>query len=93
MTHWPVELRLKQAEKLLEVTFDDGSRFRFPAEFLRVLTDLGYFDRTPPEIAESMRAAFLESCDRLAGRPSPAVQFHTAPMREPACRNRQKRPP
>lgn len=35
-TRWPVELRLKRAEKLLEVTFDDGSRFQLPAEYLRV---------------------------------------------------------
>jgi DUF971 family protein len=35
-TRWPVELRLKKAEKLLEVTYDDGSRFRLPAEYLRV---------------------------------------------------------
>jgi DUF971 family protein len=35
-TRWPVELRLKRAEKLLEVTFDDGSRFSLPAEYLRV---------------------------------------------------------
>ena len=35
-SRWPVELRLKRAEKLLEVTFDDGSRFRLPAEYLRV---------------------------------------------------------
>jgi DUF971 family protein len=35
-SHWPVELRLKRAEKLLEVAFDDGSRFRLPAEYLRV---------------------------------------------------------
>jgi len=33
---WPVELRLKRAEKILEVSFDDGSRFRLPAEYLRV---------------------------------------------------------
>ena len=33
---WPVEIRLKQAEKLLEVEFDDGATFRYPAEFLRV---------------------------------------------------------
>lgn len=33
---WPVELRLKRAEKLLEISFDDGSRFRLPAEYLRV---------------------------------------------------------
>jgi DUF971 family protein len=35
-TRWPIELRLKKAEKLLEVSFDDGSRFRLPAEYLRV---------------------------------------------------------
>ena len=34
--HWPVEIRLKQAEKLLEVEFDDGATFRYPAELLRV---------------------------------------------------------
>jgi DUF971 family protein len=34
--HWPVEIRLKSAEKLLEIDFDDGSRFRLPAEYLRV---------------------------------------------------------
>jgi len=34
--HWPVEVRLKQAEKLLEVEFDNGVRFSFPAEYLRV---------------------------------------------------------
>jgi DUF971 family protein len=33
---WPEELRLKRAEKLLEVAFDDGSRFSLPAEYLRV---------------------------------------------------------
>ncbi len=33
---WPVELRLKKAEKLLEIRFDDGSRFRLAAEYLRV---------------------------------------------------------
>ena len=34
--HWPTEIRLKQAEKVLEVAFDDGKRFRLPAEYLRV---------------------------------------------------------
>ncbi|MSP68206.1 MAG: DUF971 domain-containing protein [Alphaproteobacteria bacterium] len=33
---WPKEIRLKKAEKALEVDFDDGRSFRFPAEFLRV---------------------------------------------------------
>ncbi len=33
---WPRELRLKSAEKVLDVTFEDGARFRLPAEYLRV---------------------------------------------------------
>ena len=35
-TRWPVELRLKKAEKLIEVAFDDGTHFRLAAEYLRV---------------------------------------------------------
>lgn len=34
--HWPVEIRLKQAEKRLEIDFDDGRGFTYPAELLRV---------------------------------------------------------
>ncbi len=34
--HWPTEIRLKKAEKRLEIDFDDGTRFAYPAEFLRV---------------------------------------------------------
>jgi DUF971 family protein len=30
------ELRLKREERVLEVAFDDGARFRLPAEYLRV---------------------------------------------------------
>lgn len=30
------ELRYRSAEKILEVAFDDGSRFALPAEYLRV---------------------------------------------------------
>ena len=33
---WPVEIRLKGAAKRLEVDFDDGRSFSYPAEFLRV---------------------------------------------------------
>ena len=35
---WPVEIRLLRAEKALEIEFDDGVTFRFPAELLRVET-------------------------------------------------------
>jgi DUF971 family protein len=34
--HKPVEIRLKRAEKILEIEFDDGRTFRLPAELLRV---------------------------------------------------------
>ena len=34
--HWPIEVRLKRAEKSLEVEFDNGVRFSYPAELLRV---------------------------------------------------------
>jgi len=30
------EIRLRKAERLLEVAFDDGTRFTLPAEYLRV---------------------------------------------------------
>jgi DUF971 family protein len=33
---WPVELRLKRAEKRLDIGFDDGRQFSLPAEYLRV---------------------------------------------------------
>ena len=32
----PREIRLKRAEKILEIDFDDGVSFRLPAEILRV---------------------------------------------------------
>lgn len=34
--HWPREVRLNRAERVLSVTFDDGSHFDLPAEYLRV---------------------------------------------------------
>jgi DUF971 family protein len=33
---WPVLLRLKRAEKRLDIEYDDGRSFNFPAEYLRV---------------------------------------------------------
>ncbi len=34
--HWPTEIKLKRAERRLDVAFDDGSLFALPAEYLRV---------------------------------------------------------
>lgn len=33
---WPIELRVNRAEKHLTVVFDNGERYRLPAELLRV---------------------------------------------------------
>ncbi len=33
---WPVELRVNRAEKHLTVVFDNGERYRLPAELLRI---------------------------------------------------------
>ncbi len=33
---WPVEIRVKRAERCLEIDFDDGRTFTLPAELLRV---------------------------------------------------------
>ena len=34
--HWPTEIRYLKDEKRLEVAFDNGVRFAYPAELLRV---------------------------------------------------------
>ncbi len=34
--HWPSEIRYVSAEKRLEIDFDNGVTFSYPAEFLRV---------------------------------------------------------
>jgi len=36
--HWPTEVRLRKEEKRLEIDFDDGKTFSYPAEYLRVLS-------------------------------------------------------
>ena len=33
---WPLQIRVLRAEKALEIDFDDGTSFRYPAELLRV---------------------------------------------------------
>jgi DUF971 family protein len=35
---WPTELRLAKDRRILAITFDDGSRFELPAEYLRVMS-------------------------------------------------------
>ncbi len=36
LKHKPKEIRVKRAEKVIEIDFDDGRSFCLPAEFLRV---------------------------------------------------------
>ena len=33
---WPLQIRVLRADRALEVDFDDGASFRYPAELLRV---------------------------------------------------------
>ena len=35
---WPLELRVKRAQRLLSIAYDDGRSFDLPAEYLRVMT-------------------------------------------------------
>ena len=35
-TPWPVEIRLKRSERVLEVTYEGGDTIRLDAEYLRV---------------------------------------------------------
>ena len=35
---WPTELRVRRAARTLEIDFDDGTSFKLPAEYLRVMT-------------------------------------------------------
>src|SRR5258708_38588625 len=34
----PIEIKLHQASRVLEVTFDDGRQFRLPFEYLRAIS-------------------------------------------------------
>ena len=36
--HWPTEIRLAKDKRTLTVSFNDGSSFAFPAEYLRVVS-------------------------------------------------------
>jgi DUF971 family protein len=35
---WPLELKVRRAARVLEISFDDGKSFSLPAEYLRVMT-------------------------------------------------------
>jgi DUF971 family protein len=35
-THWPTEIRLSKDRRSLGITFEDGTHFNLPAEYLRV---------------------------------------------------------
>lgn len=35
---WPTEIKLHQVSNVLEISFDDGSVFHLPSEYLRVFT-------------------------------------------------------
>lgn len=48
-THAPSEIRLKRAEKILAVTFEDGRAFTLAAEYLRVMSPSAEVQGHAPE--------------------------------------------
>jgi DUF971 family protein len=61
----PVEIRLKRAEKLLELTFDDGNTFRLPAELLRVESPSAEVQGHSPEQRQLVSGAAQVGISRL----------------------------
>ena len=49
---WPLELRVRRADRIVAIAFDDGESFVLPAEYLRVMTgsalDKGHGEVRPP---------------------------------------------
>ena len=66
----PLEIKFRRAARLLEVTFEDGSRFELPFEYLRVLLPVGRSQRARPRPGDSGagQGSGRDPCDR-AGRP------------------------
>ena len=52
---WPTELKVRRSENTLTISFDDGSSFVLPAEYLRVMTgsalDRGHGEGDRPPVA------------------------------------------
>ncbi len=59
------EIRLKRAEKILEVSFDDGASFRLPAEYLRVESPSAEVQGHSPEQRQLVAGAAGVGISRL----------------------------
>ncbi len=50
-SHHPTEIKLHQAARMLELSFDDGAHFELPCEYLRVFSPsaevAGHHNKTP----------------------------------------------
>jgi DUF971 family protein len=46
---WPTEIRLKKDRKALNITFDNGSAYELPAEYLRVMSPSAEVQGHSPE--------------------------------------------
>ncbi|HEY5208534.1 MAG TPA: DUF971 domain-containing protein [Stellaceae bacterium] len=61
----PVEIRLKRAEKILEIQFDDGETYRLPAELLRVESPSAEVQGHSPEQRQLVAGAAGVGISRL----------------------------
>ncbi|MEM1284904.1 MAG: gamma-butyrobetaine hydroxylase-like domain-containing protein [Pseudomonadota bacterium] len=65
---WPVELRLKEGRRTLEVTFDDGLKGALPAELLRVYSpsaEVQGHGSGPKMLVLGKEAVQIQSIDRV----------------------------
>jgi DUF971 family protein len=63
--HWPTEIRLKRAEKTLQIAFDDGVQFRLPAEYLRVESPSAEVQGHSPSQKQLVPGKALVGIDRI----------------------------
>ena len=73
----PTELRLRRAERVLDVAFDDGSRFSLPAEYLRVESPSAEVQGHAPEqrkVVPGKRAVSIEAVEPV-GRYAVRLRF------------------
>jgi DUF971 family protein len=64
---WPVEIKVRSAERLVEIAFDSGERFAIPAALLRVMTPSAEARGHGPAVAEPKPIALDKADVGIAG--------------------------
>jgi DUF971 family protein len=72
----PTEIRLHQTSRVLEVTYDDGARFRLPCEYLRVYSPSAAVRGHSPATARLQVGKEGVGIDRLEQIGNYALKIH-----------------